>query len=114
MFTNIASAQLCWQEDGTCAVHTQRLFEALFNDVTKDSILRKAILFLLTLACSKETLDIASWVIYRVIAVETDYRTCSLKSRGRYRQLSQTAVLCFYTKYRKCPALGTFGAPFRH
>ena len=27
------------------------------------------------------------------IVVETDYRTSSLKSRGRYRQLSQSAVL---------------------
>ena len=45
-------------------------------------ILRKAILFLLTLACWKETLDMASWVIYTVIVVETDYRTSSLKVRG--------------------------------
>ena len=44
----------------------------IFNDVTKDIILRKAILFLLTLACWKETLDIASWVIHTVIVVETD------------------------------------------
>ena len=58
---------------------------------------RKAILFLLTLACWKETLDIANWVIYTVIVVETDYRTSSLKSRGIYRQLSQSAVLQFYT-----------------
>ena len=59
-----------------------------FNGVTKDIILRKAILFLLMLACWKETLDIAIWVIYTVIVVETDYRASSLKSRGRYRQLS--------------------------
>ena len=59
-----------------------------FNDVTKDIILRKAILFLLTLACWKETLDIAIWVIYTVIVVETDYGNSSLKSRERYRQLS--------------------------
>ena len=50
-------------------------------------------MFLLMLACWKEILDIASWVIYTVIVVETDYRTSSLKSRGRYRQLSQPAVL---------------------
>ena len=50
------------------------------------------ILFLLMLACWKETLYIASWVIYTVIVVETDYRTSSLKSSGRY-----TAVLQFYT-----------------
>ena len=56
----------------------------IFNDVTKDIILRKAILLLLT----QETLDIASCVIYTVVVVETDYRTSSLKSRGRYRQLS--------------------------
>ena len=49
----------------------------------------KKILFLLMLACWKETLYIASWVIYTVIVVETDYRTSSLKSRGSYRQLSQ-------------------------
>ena len=53
----------------------------LFNDVTKDIILRKEILFLLMLACWKETLDIANWVTYTVIVVETDYRTSSLKSR---------------------------------
>ena len=59
-------------------------------------------MFLLTLACRKETLDIASWVIYTAIVVEIDYRTSSLKSRGRYRQLShldryKIAVLHFYT-----------------
>ena len=54
-------------------------------------------MFLLTLACWKETLDIASWVFNTVIVVETYYRTSSLKSKGRYRQLSQSAVLHFYT-----------------
>ena len=62
--------------------------------------LRKAIVFLLTLACWKETLDIASWVIHTVMVVETDYRTySSLKSREGYRQLSQSAVLHFYTSF---------------
>ena len=59
----------------------------------RDITLGKSFLVLLTLACLKETLDIASSVIYTVIVVETDYRTCSLKSRGRYRQLSQSTVL---------------------
>ena len=56
-------------------------------------------MFLLMLAHWKETLDVASWIIYTVIVVETDYRTSSLKSRERYRQLSQSAVLHFYTSY---------------
>ena len=54
----------------------------IFNDVTKDIILREAILFLLMLACWKETLDIASWVIHTITIVETDYRTSSLKVGG--------------------------------
>ena len=45
-----------------------------FNDVSRDSILRKAILFLLALGRWKETLDKASCVIYTDIVVETDYR----------------------------------------
>ena len=53
------------------------------------------LLVLLTLACWIETLDTASWLIYIVIAEETDYRTISLKSRGKYGQLSQSAVLRF-------------------
>ena len=57
--------------------------KGFFNDVFKrQRKQRKAILFLLRLACWKETLDIASWVIYTVIVVRTDYRTSSLKSRG--------------------------------
>ena len=60
---------------------------------------RKAVLVFLTLACWKETLDLASWIIYTVIVVETDYRTSSLKSRERNRQLSQSAVLHFYTPW---------------
>ena len=60
--------------------------------------LRKAILFLSSnAACWKETLDIASWLIYTVIVLGTDYRTSSLKSRWRYKQLSESAVLHFYT-----------------
>ena len=38
----------------------------------RDITLGKAILVLLTLACLKETLDIASWVFYTVIVEETD------------------------------------------
>ena len=54
---------------------TSFLLRRLFSVMSRrDITLGKAILFLLTLAYWKETLETASWVTYTIIIEETDYR----------------------------------------